>query len=145
MIQIDDWVALAIILAFFALCICYLGYFVTSRKLHPKMAEFQKEVVPNTSLTLFTIDGPGIIKKIEMQNSENSNLSIVMVIDRMGHTTLSFSKEVDKEKPNETNGKLKLEVNLDAKFRRDFSLFIDNRNGVPISSTGRIFYETKKP
>ena len=40
---------------------------------------------------------------------------------------------------------LELETNLAAKFHKNFSLFVHNRNDNLINSTGKIFYEIKKP
>jgi hypothetical protein len=149
MIQIDDWVALAIILAFFILCACYLAYFIITRKLYPKVIEFQKEISPKNSATILTIEGSGILKKLEMQISENDNSSILVTIDGVGYTTLSVAKEtssLSKESLHEPNGKLlKFEAYLDVKFHKQFSLFIDNRNETALKTDGKIFYEIKKP
>jgi|WetSurMetagenome_2_1015567.scaffolds.fasta_scaffold561350_2 hypothetical protein len=149
MIQIDDWVALAIILAFFSCCVCYLVYFVITRKLFPKVKEFQKEISPKNSATILTIEGAGILKKLEMQISENDNSSILVTIDGVGYTTLSIAKETNrlsKERFDEPNGKLfKFEAYLDVKFHKQFSLFIDNRNEMALKTDGKIFYEIKKP
>jgi hypothetical protein len=149
MIQIDDWVALAIILAFFLLCGCYLVYFIITRKLFPKVIEFQKEISPKNSATILTIEGAGILKKIEMQISENDNSSILVAVDGVGYTTLSIAKETNslaKESFDEPSGKLlKFEAYLDVKFRKQFSLFIDNRNERSLKTDGKIFYEIKKP
>ena len=149
MIQIEDLVVIAAILAFFLLCVFYLIYFIISKKLFPKVTEFQKEINPNKHMDVLKIKGSGIVKKIEMQVSESNNSLIVMVVDGTAYNTfnmvreannlgkISFSKRKDRL--------LKLEVNLDKKFHRDFSLFIDNKGDGPLSSAGKIQYEIKEP
>jgi hypothetical protein len=148
MIQIDDWVALGIILAFFLLCACYLVYFIITRKLFPKMTEFQKEINPNSSLTLLTVEGSGILKKLELLISDNDNSSILVTVDGVGYTTLSIAKKTESPSKEsfELSGKLlKFEAYLDVKFHKQFSLFIDNRNRRALNTDGKIFYEIKKP
>lgn len=146
MIQIEDWVAIAVILAFFILSLSYLIYFIITRKLFPKVVEFQKEIDPHKSIDVITIEGQGILKKVEMQISENNNSSIMMIVDRRGYATFGIGESVKPENFIEPKGsQLKFEVNLEVKFYKDFSLFIDNRNESKLNSSGRIFYEIKKP
>jgi hypothetical protein len=148
MIQIPDWVVIATILCFFFVCFCYLVYFIKSKKLFVKMIEFDKEIDPNNSLTILAINGSGIIKKMDIQTSENNNSSIVLTIDQTAYTTFSIVKDVnnsDKARVDEKKERLlKLEVNFDKKFQKGFSIFIDNRSDVTFNSAGKIIYEIKK-
>ena len=111
--------------------------------------EFQKEINPNKAITILKIEGSGIIKKIEMQVTENDNSLIVMIIDKTSYTTFGIIREpnnLGKASYNERKDRLlKLEVNLDRKFHKEFSLFIDNRSNGLLNSTGKIFYEIKRP
>lgn len=142
MIQIEDWLIVAIVMAFFLAGICYLIYFKIKSKLFPMVREFQGEVNPNEAKALLEIVGSGIIKKIEMQVRENNNSLIYFNIDKTGYTNFRFTREQNKMGKE---SRLKIEVNLDTKFRKDFSLFIHNRDDISLNSTGKIFYEIKKP
>jgi hypothetical protein len=149
MIQIEDWVIIVIILAFFFASLSYLVYFVLTKKLFPIEKEFQNEINPNKMITLLTIEGSGIIKKIEMQITENNNSFINISIDGTTITNFIITKEPykkDKTSQNEQKGGLlKLEINLDTEFRKDFSISLENRSDYSLNSTGKIFYEIKRP
>jgi len=149
MIQIQDWIVVAVVLAFFLSCIFYLLYFIISKKLFPETAEFQKEINANDSATVLSLKGSGIIKKIETQITQTDNSSTVLIVDRTAYSTLNL---VIAEKnqghvgfDREKNKVLNFEVNLDRPFREDFSVFIENRSTIPINASGRIFCELKKP
>ena len=148
MIQIEDWVIIAILLAFFVAGALYLFYFIVTRKLFSQETEFHGEIEPNKPMTILSIEGVGIIKKINIEVTENDNSLIDMIIDGTSYSTfaLSNSKNTNKEILNEQNQRLLiLEVNLDARFHKYFSLFIHNRSDDSISSNGKIYYEIKKP
>lgn len=149
MIQIEDWVVIAGILAFFVLFISYLIYFRITRKLFPRVMEFQKEINPNKAITVLTIEGSGIIKKIAMQVTENDNSWINMIIDGAIYTNFIITREpnnLGKASYNETkNNLLKLEAELDTKFHKDFLLLIHNRSDESLNSAGKVFYEIKRP
>jgi hypothetical protein len=146
MIEIADWVVIAIILAAFALCIGYLLYFIITRKLFPKVTEFNKTVNPNETLTIFTIKGQGIIKKIEAKITENQNSLIDMIIDQTSYATFDVAKEPNlaKTSPNGQD-RLKFEVQLDTHFHKEFSLSINNRSSGMLKASGKINYEVKRP
>lgn len=149
MIQIPDWVAIATIATIFFVFLIYLVYFIRTRKLIPKVIEFQKEVNPEEKPTILTTTGKGRIKKLEMKITDNTNSSIVIIVDKTAYTTFTIAKEANK--PNITNltdqknKQLKIELNLDKEFNQDFELFFDNRSDQIINFAGKIFYETKNP
>ncbi len=147
MIQIPDWAVIASILIFFVLCLVYLAYFVISKKLYPQVVEFQKEISPNNSTTILEIKGSGILKKIDIQTIENNNSLAVLAIDQTAYATLSIFRKGSNARKGGFEGQkdslFKFELNLDKKFSKDFSIFIENRTDVPINSSGKIFYEIK--
>ncbi|MBE3116360.1 hypothetical protein IMZ68_04070 [Candidatus Bathyarchaeota archaeon] len=149
MIQIEDWVVIAGILAFFVLFISYLIYFRITRKLFPLVMEFQKEINPDKAITVLSIEGSGIIKKIAMQVTENDNSWINMIIDGATHSSFVIAREpnnLGKTSYNEPKDKLlKLEAELDTKFHKDFMILIHNRSNESINSNGKVFYEIKRP
>ena len=149
MIQIEDWVAIAGILAFFFVCISYLIYFRITRKLFPLVMEFQKEIKPDKAITVLSIEGSGIIKKVEMQVTENDNSWINMIIDGASYTNFVITKEpssLGKTSYNEPKDKLlKLEAELDTKFHKEFMILIHNRSNESLNSNGKVFYEIKRP
>jgi hypothetical protein len=144
MIQIEDWAVIAAILVFLGLCIVYLAYFIVTRKLFPKTMEFQKEINPNTAITVLTIEGSGIIKKIKMKVTETDKSLINMIVDQTSYTVFGIGKEPTGLGERQ-DGLLTLEVELDKKFDKNFSLFIDNRSDRMLNSNGEINYEIKKP
>ena len=147
MIVISDWIAIAIIAAIVLFFIFYLTYIIISRS-HPQVMEFNNKINPNDQETILTIRGSGIIKRIEMQTSQN-NSSIVLTVDKTAYTSFNLSKESNntaKENPNDQkDNQLKLEANLDRHFLNEFSLFVDNRSEETLTSIGKIYYEIKKP
>jgi hypothetical protein len=144
MIQIPDWVALAIVATIFFVFLIYLVYFIRTRKLIPKVIEFQKEINPENKTTILIITGKGIIKKIDIQITETPNSIIVMIIDKKAFTTFNVTTQTQNP-TNQNNKQLKLEINLEKEFQKDFEIFIDNRSYQTINSSGKIYYEIKKP
>ncbi len=145
MIEIADWVVIAFILAAFALCIGYLLFFIITRKLFPKVLEFNKTVNPNETLTILTIKGQGIIKKVEAQITENNSL-IDMIIDQTSYATFDISKEPNRAETSSSRQEmLKFEVQLDTHFHKEFSLSINNKSSRMLNASGKINYEIKRP
>ena len=149
MIQISEWVVIYLIIAFFILCVVYLLYFIISRKLFPQETEFHQEISPNKESTVLTVTGSGIIKRVEMQTTENTDSNIMLTVDKTAYTSF-----ITTNPPNNTNNKnpntqeqhpLKIEANLDRLFHQEFSLFIANKTSTPLNATGKIYYEIKKP
>lgn len=146
MIEIADWVVIAIILAFFVLCVSYLLYFIITRKLFPKVMEFENTVNSNETLTILTIKGQGIIKKIEAQITENNNALIDMIIDQTSYATFDIAKEPNRAETS-PNGqdRFKFEVQLDTHFHKEFSLSINNKSSGTLNASGKTYYEIKRP
>jgi hypothetical protein len=149
MIEIEDWVLIAIIVAFFFAGACYIFYFIVSRKLFSQEMEFQNEIEPNRIITILSIEGAGIAKKIEMQITENENAIIDMLIDGKSYSMFVIKGDTNNpDKRNfieQKNRLLGLEVNLNAKFQKSLSIIVHNRNESLIIPTGKISYEIKKP
>jgi len=149
MIQIPDWVAATAIIVIFIIGVLYLLYFIKSKKLYPKVMEFQKEVNPEEKSTILATAGKGRIKKLDIKITDNTNSSIVIIVDKTAYTTLTIAKETNKPDntniANQKNKQIKIELNLDKEFNQDFELFVDNRSDQIINFTGKIFYESKNP
>jgi hypothetical protein len=149
MIQIEDWVVVAGLSVFLLLCVIYLVYFLKTKKLFPKVIEFQKQINPNTETTILKIDGSGIIKKIEMQVTESENLYTILTVDGKNKTTFRITngtKNIDKSNYSKQEKRpLILETNLYEKFQKEFSLYINNNSDGLLNSSGKIYYEIKKP
>ena len=84
-----------------------------------------------------------------MKITDNTNSSIVIIVDKTAYTTLTIAKETNKPDntniANQKNKQIKIELNLDKEFNQDFELFVDNRSDQIINFTGKIFYESKNP
>jgi hypothetical protein len=147
MIQIEDWDILAVILVFLLACAFYLIYFLKTRKLFPQTITFNKQIQPKTAESIVKIDGKGIIKKVELQLPKNGNLLIDMIIDQTNYSILDFTTDSTEKTAGQqkSTGTFKFEVNLDRKFFNGFSIFIQNKSEELIDSSGRVFYEIKKP
>jgi hypothetical protein len=147
MIQIEDWAILAVILVFLLACIIYLIYFLRTRKLFPQIITFNKQIQPKNAESMVKIDGKGIIKKVELQLPKNGNLLIDMIIDQTNYSILDFTTDsAEKTVGQQKNtGTSKFEVNVDRKFFKGFSIFIQNKSEELIDSSGRVFYEIKQP
>jgi putative sterol carrier protein len=149
MIQIPDWVAATAIIVIFIIGVLYLLYFIKSKKLYPKVMEFQKEVNPEEKSTILATAGKGRIKKLDIKITDNTNSSIVIIVDKTAYTTLTIAKETNKPDntkiANQKNSQIKIELNLDKEFNQDFELFVDNRSDQIVNFTGKIFYESKNP
>ena len=147
MIQVDDWTLITGLLAVFLLLIIYLIYVRITRKLFPKTLEFQKEIKPNEAITISTIEGSGIIKKIEIKTTENEKSLIDITVDQtsfiifgLGKKTGNQSGDLDVSEEN-----LSFEINLNKKFERNFTLFFQNNSDKLAHLNGNVGYEIKKP
>ena len=91
-----DWVFVALVSVFFCVGLSYLVYFRVTRKLFSQEKEFRKEINPNEATTILSIEGSGIIKKIQMQITENDNSRIDMIIDGTNYLTFAVTSEKNK-------------------------------------------------
>jgi hypothetical protein len=147
MIQIDDWMVITGLIAIFLASIVYLAYFIITKKLFPKVVEFQKIINPNEGITISSIEGSGIIKKIEMKSTQNDKTSIIMIVDKISFITFSSSKKTISQggNLNALEEILNVEINLEKKFERNFSIFFQNNSDKLSHSNGKIYYEIRKP
>jgi len=147
MIQIDDWMVIAGILAIFLLSMFYLVIFIITRKLFSEAVEFHNEIKPNEDRIISKIDGSGIIKKIEMKITENDKLMVDIIIDQTSYVIFSFIKKtsINSKDLAELEEPLSFEINLNKKFENNFTIFFHNRSDKLASSNGNISYEIKKP
>jgi hypothetical protein len=147
MIQIDDWMIITGILAIFFLSVIFIIYIIITRKLFPNVLEFQKKTESNQTTTISTIEGSGIIKKIEIKTSENNKALIDVIVDETSFAIFSFNKKTSGQDGsfNSLEEILTVEINLDKKFRRNFSIVFHNRSENVAHSNGNIHYEIKKP
>lgn len=147
MIQIEDWMIVAALIVLLVLSLIYLLYFKISKKLFPKQLNFQKQIKPNEATTALSIDGSGIVKRINMQITENDNSLVNLTIDQSSYIVLGLAEKTDE--PNKRisqNGKLMtIELQVDKKFSKSFSIFIHNRSSLPLNTSGNINYELKAP
>ena len=147
MIQIDDWMVIAGILVIFLVLIVYLAIFIITRKLFPGVVEFNNDINPNEAKTISTIEGSGIIKKIEMKTTENAKSLIDMIVDQTSFIILDFSNKTSSHGGNlaESEELLSSEINLNKQFHNNFAIFFHNRSDKLAHSSGIIYYEIKKP
>ena len=147
MIQIDDWMVITGLIAIFLASIVYLAYFIITKKLFPKVVEFQEIINPNEGITISSIEGSGIIKKIEMKSTQNDKTSIIMIVDKTSFITFSSSKKTISQggNLNALEEILNVEINLEKKFERNFSIFFQNNSDKLSHSNGKIYFEIRKP
>ncbi len=146
MIEIADWVIIAIVGAAFASLIAYSIYFKISATRFPKVIEFNSKIDPNQTVTILAIEGKGIIKKISAQITENSDSIIDLTLDQTSYFVVEVPKGQGgiKSSPNDQDS-LKFDVKLDACYYKGFSLSINNRSTGILNAIGKINYEIKKP
>ncbi len=147
MIQIDDWMVITGLLAIFLASALYLVYFIITKKLFAQVSEFQKVINPNEDMTVSSIEGSGIIKKVEMKTTQNDKASIILIVDKNRFVDLSYSKKTISQAGNlaALEETLDFEINLEKKFERDFSIFFHNSSDKPVHSKGKVYYEIRKP
>jgi hypothetical protein len=147
MIQIDDWMIIAGLIAIFLVSAAYLAYFIVSKKLFPEVLEFQKEIKPNEAISVSTIEGSGIIKKIEMKTTEKDKSLIDLIVDQTSSVIFNFDKKISGHDGNlvELEDILSFEINLNKTFHNNFSITFHNRSDKMAHSNGKIYYEIKKP
>ena len=146
MIQIDNWTIITGIVVIFVLSIVYVVYIIVTSKLFPKTIDFYKEINPNEAVAISTIDGLGIIKKIEMSTTENNESFIDMIIDQTSFMVVSFNTKATIQSGN-LDPKIKnlnIELNLNKKFRKNFTIFFQNRSETAAYLNGNINFEIKK-
>ena len=147
MIQIEDWMVIAGILIIFILAIIYLISIIITSKLFPKELEFQKEIKPNEATTISKIEGAGIIKKIEMKTIENEKSDITITVDQTSFITLGLNKKTIS--PGGNSNTLEeiqsFEINLNKNFEKNVTIFFQNNSDKSSQSSGKIYYEIKKP
>jgi hypothetical protein len=147
MIQIEDWTIVTALIFLSALLIIYLFYFKLTKKLFPKQVNFHEEIKPHKALTVLSIEGSGIIKRIEMQTTENENSLVNITIDQTSYLVFGLNKKtIGPDKYTNENVKLlTIELQLDKKFTKSFTIFVNNRSSLPLNSNGNIEYELKEP
>jgi hypothetical protein len=146
MIQIDDWMIIATILVIFLLSIVYLAIFIITRKLFPKVVEFDKKINPTETVTIATIEGSGIIKKIEMKTNESDKSLIDLIVDQTSFVIFNFNKKISGHEVNfvELEDILSFEIDLDRHFHNNFTISFNNRSDRVAHSNGKITYEIKE-
>ena len=147
MIQIDDWTVITGLLIIFTLFVVYLVSIIITRKLFPKVLEFQKEIKPNEALTISAIEGSGIIKKIEMNTAANDKSVITLTVDETSFITFALSKKTRSPAQNldTSQESLSAEINLNKHFENNVTMFFHNNSDKMALSNGKIYYEIKKP
>jgi hypothetical protein len=145
MIEIADWVVIDVLIAVLAALIIYAVYFKISTTRFPKTIEFNRQVEPNQNVTILTVEGIGVIRKISAQTTERNSALIDLTLDQSSYFVLDVPKEANNGKSS-SNGqaKLKFDVKLDACFYKGFSLAIYNRGNDALDAKGKIDYEIKK-
>ena len=146
MIQIDDWMVITGLIVVFLASIVYLAYFIIKRKLFPEVFEFQKIISPNEDITISSIEGSGIIKKIEMKITQNDKTSINLIVDKNSFIIFDSSEKTSSQAGNldSLEEVLDFEINLEKKFERNFSIFFHNGDKLA-HSNGKIYCEIRKP
>lgn len=147
MIQVEDWMLIAGLLAVFLFLIIYLIYIRITRKLFPKQIEFENEIQPNKAITIATIEGSGIIKQIEMKTNENDKSLISVTVNQTSFLTFGLNQKNSRLSKNldSLEESLSFEVNLNKHFERNVTIFFNNNSDKLSHSNGKIYYEIKKP
>jgi phosphotransferase system HPr-like phosphotransfer protein len=143
MLQIEEWVIVAAIVALLTIAVAYLVYFKVSRKLFPQTKDFDSEIKPGQGETVSSIQGKGIIKMVELNTNENCIITIT--IDGTNHTLLTVGPELRVQEPLKLNEDvLAVREQLDEKFIDNFVIHIQNRGAGILHTKGKIHYEIKK-
>jgi preprotein translocase subunit YajC len=146
MVEIADWVIIAIPVLVLAVCIIYVAYFKISTARFPKMIEFNEQIQPNQTVTILSVGGIGSIKKIIAQTSGSDNSLLDLTLDQTSYFILDLLKDQKSmENVSVNQSGLKFNVKLDAWFYKGFSLSVYNRSNGSLNATGKIYYEIKKP
>ena len=146
MIQIENWMIIAGIFFIFGLSTVYLVYVIVKSKLFPKTLDFHKEINPNEGVTISSIEGSGIIKKIEMSITENNQSIMNMIVDQTSLVEVCFDRTtIQDSKLNSLEKNLNVKINLSKKFEKNFTIFFQNRSENVVHLNGNIAYEIKKP
>jgi hypothetical protein len=145
MVEIADWVIIAIPAIALAVCIIYATYFKISTARFPKTIEFNKQIQPEQTITILSVEGVGSIKKIVAQTSGSDNSLLDLTLDQTSYFILDLLKNQKNDNISVNQSGLKFNVKLDAWFYKGFSLSIYNRSNGNLTATGKIYYEIKKP
>lgn len=141
MIQIDEWMAVAVAFILLLLGAVYLLYFKITKKLFPKVTNFQSEIKSREGSTVCEIEGSGIIKTIEVNT--NGNCIINMTIDGFSRTVLRVHPEFKQDNKSNRDA-LSIREQFDEKFAKSFTIHVQNEGDAVLQSYGTISFETHK-
>lgn len=146
MIQIDDWTIITAILVIIIVFVISVVYKIKTSKLFPKTLDFHAEINPNEAKTISSIEGSGIIRKVEMNTTDNNQSLITLIVDKTTFVVIdSDSKNtIQGDKSNLFYKNLNVEMNPDKKFDKNFAIFFHNRSKNVTYLKGYITYEIKK-
>ncbi len=145
MVEIADWVIIAIPAVTLTVCIIYAAYFKISTARFPKTIEFNQQISPNQTVNILSIEGVGSINKIVAQTTGSNDSLLDLTLDQTSYFVLDLLKDknVAETIPVNQSG-LKFNVKLDAWFYKGFSLSIYNKSNGNLNASGKIYYEVKK-
>ncbi|XHH09207.1 MAG: hypothetical protein ACFCUE_00885 [Candidatus Bathyarchaeia archaeon] len=146
MVEIADWVIIAIPILAVAVLVIYAVLFKISTARFPKTIEFNQQISPNQTVTILSVEGIGSIKKIIAQTIGSDNSLIDLTLDQTSYFILDLLKDQkNTENVSISQSGLKFNVKLDAWFYKGFSLSIYNKSNGNLTAAGKIYYEVKKP
>ncbi len=145
MVEIADWVIIAIPAVVLTVCIIYATYFKISTTRFPKTIEFNQQIQPNQTVNVLSIEGIGSIKNIVAQTTGSNDSLLDLTLDQTSYFVLDLLKDQNSIAivPVNQSG-LKFNVKLDAWFYKGFSLSIYNKSDGNLVASGKIYYEIKK-
>ena len=143
MIQLSEWIGIALALTLLLLSTVYLIYFRISRKLFPQVADFSNEIKSGEGATISKIEGSGIIKMIELKT--DGNCIITITVDNIIHTLLTVGPAPpSKIKIALNEYEFAIREQLNEKFTDNFTIYIQNQGTKLLSNNGKLSYEIKK-
>ncbi len=145
MVEIADWVIIAIPALTLIVCISYAAYFKISTARFPKTIEFNQQISPNQTVNILSVEGVGSIKKIVAQTTGSNDSLLDLTLDQTSYFVLDLLKDQNLAEPIPViQSGLKFNVKLDAWFYKGFSLSIYNKSNGNLTASGKIYYEIKK-
>lgn len=146
MIQTEVWIILAGMFALLTLSAVYLIYVLITSKLFPQTLGFYKIINPNENVTISSIEGSGIIKKIEISVGVNNQSIVTVIADRTRCMVIRLDEKAPRDpKQDSFSDSVNFEINLNKKFRNEFSIFLQNRGECNVQLNGNVNFEIRKP
>jgi hypothetical protein len=146
---------LGLLIPAISLVVAVLTYLRVSRRYVSRACYFPKEIKPKEDRTLFSIDGTGILQKIEIVATGSPDAMITASVDGLVFLRETFSSFVAKgstyvrryQLPNPQGiGQFSIEMDLQKNFFKSIELSIDNRHETALLKVrGTVHYNICEP